>query len=92
MTRSECRACQPSLPRSLATDQVLWHPSEGKHLTMTENDPVVEKGQQQLDQLDEEIEKARRHLKEQTHEDEPTFVDEGTEDREDVDNNIAPPG
>jgi hypothetical protein len=59
---------------------------------VTEKDPVVEKGEEQLEHLDEEIQQARQHLKEQTHEGEPAFVDEGTEDTEDTDNNIAPPG
>jgi hypothetical protein len=59
---------------------------------VTDNDPVVEQDEEQLKQLDEEIQQARQHLKEQTHEDERAFVDEGTEDTKDVDNNIAPPG
>jgi hypothetical protein len=59
---------------------------------MADKDPVVEKGEEQLAHLDEEIREARQHLKEQTHEVEPAFIDEGTEDTEDVDNNIAPPG
>jgi hypothetical protein len=59
---------------------------------MADKDPTVEKDKKQLEHLDEEIQEARQHLKEQTHEDEPTFIDEGTEDRKDVDNNIAPPG
>lgn len=64
----------------------------GYHVTMPDNDPTVEKDQTQLEHLDEEIQQARQHLKEQTHEDERAFVDEGTEDTKDVDNNIAPPG
>jgi hypothetical protein len=59
---------------------------------VTDKDPVVEKGEEQLEHLDEEIQQARQHLKEQTHEGERAFVDEGTEDTEDVDDNIAPPG
>ena len=59
---------------------------------MADNDPTVEQDKKQLEHLDEEIQQARQHLKEQTHTDERSFIDEGTEDTEDVDNNIAPPG
>jgi ribosomal protein S15P/S13E len=59
---------------------------------MADKDPVVEKGEEQLAHLDEEIQEARQHLKEQTHEGERALIDEGTEDTKDVDDNIAPPG
>jgi hypothetical protein len=59
---------------------------------MTDKDPTVAKDQDQLEHLDEEMQEARQHLKEQTHEGERSFVDDGTEDRKDVDDNIVPPG
>jgi hypothetical protein len=59
---------------------------------MADKDPVVEKDQEQLANLDEEIGEARRHLKEQTQEGDRAFIDEGTEDTEDVDNTIVPAG
>jgi hypothetical protein len=40
---------------------------------------VVQKDEEELHQLDEEIAKARQHLKEQLHEGERTFIDEGRE-------------
>jgi hypothetical protein len=56
---------------------------------MTEKD-VVRNDEEKLEHLDEEIAQARQHLKEQQHEGEPTFIEEGTEDEGDVDNTIAP--
>jgi hypothetical protein len=53
---------------------------------------VVRDDEEKLEHLGEEIEQARQHLKEQQHEGERTFVDEGSEDSGDIDNTIAPPG
>jgi hypothetical protein len=59
---------------------------------MTERDPVVAKDEEQLEELDKEIAQARQHLREQTHEGERHFYEDGTEDRKDVDDTIVPPG
>jgi hypothetical protein len=59
---------------------------------MTEKDPVVARDEEELKELDKEISDARRHFREETHEGEHHFYDEGTELTENVDNNISPPG
>ena len=60
---------------------------------MTDKDPVVAEDEEQLEHLDEEIAEAREHLKEQTHDGERYFYEDGTaDDPSEVDNNIAPPG
>ena len=56
---------------------------------MNEKD-VVRKDEEQLEQLDDEIGRARQHLKEQQHEGERTFIDEEGRDRGETDNTIAP--
>jgi hypothetical protein len=56
---------------------------------MSEKD-VVRKDEEQLEQLDDEIARARQHLKEQEHQGERTFVDEEGRDKGDTDNTIAP--
>jgi hypothetical protein len=45
---------------------------------MTDKDPQVAEDEKQLEQLDDEIRVARQHLKEQTHEGEQYFYEEGT--------------
>jgi hypothetical protein len=57
---------------------------------MNEKD-VVKKGEEQLKHLDDEINTARQHLKEQTHEGERSFIEEGS-DKGETDNTIVPPG
>lgn len=61
---------------------------------MTEKDEesVVEKDKEQLAKFDEDIGKARQHLKQQTHEGEETFIEEGSESRGETDDTIVPPG
>ena len=60
---------------------------------MTEQDPVVAKDEAELKELDEEIAVAKEHLKEQTHQGERYFYEDGAEDDpREVDDNIAPPG
>ena len=59
---------------------------------MNEKD-VVRKDEEELQRLDAEIAQARQHLKEELHEGERTFIDEGSDegdDKGDVDNSIAP--
>ena len=59
---------------------------------MNEKD-VVRKDEEELQRLDAEIAQARQHLKEEPHEGERTFIDEGSDegdDKGDVDNSIAP--
>ena len=58
---------------------------------MSEKD-VVRKDEEQLEQLDDEIARARQHLKEQQHQGERTFIDEEGRDqaKDDTDNTIAP--
>ena len=56
---------------------------------MSEKD-VVRKDEEQLEQLDDEIGRARQHLKEQQHEGERTFIDEEGRDKGETDNTIAP--
>jgi hypothetical protein len=56
---------------------------------MNEKD-VVRKDQEQLEQLDDEIARARQHLKEAQHEGERTFIDEEGPDKGDTDDSIAP--
>jgi hypothetical protein len=58
---------------------------------MTEKD-VVRKDEDQLEHLDEEIARARQHLKQEMHEGERTFIDEEGEDKGGTDNTIVPPG
>jgi hypothetical protein len=53
---------------------------------------VVRKDEEQLEHLDEEIAQARRHLKEELHEGERTFIDEEGKDTGETDNTIIPPG
>jgi hypothetical protein len=57
---------------------------------MNEKD-VVKKDEEQLKHLDDEINAARQHLKEQTHEGERSFIEEGS-DKGETDNTIVPPG
>ena len=57
---------------------------------MVDKDPVVEKDEEQLEHLEKDIELARQHLKEQTHEGERTFIDDGDESAGETDNSIAP--
>jgi hypothetical protein len=58
---------------------------------MTTEDEVVAKDEEQLQQLDQKISEARQHLKEQTHDDERSFIDEeGSDHSGETDNNIAP--
>ena len=61
---------------------------------MSEKD-VVRKDEEQLEHLEEEIAQARRHLKQELHEGERTFIDEEGSDEEgpdkgETDNTIAP--
>jgi hypothetical protein len=56
---------------------------------MSEKD-VVRKDEEQLEDLDKEIARARRHLKEEQHEGERTFVDEEGRDTGETDDTIAP--
>ena len=61
---------------------------------MSEKD-VVRKDEEQLEQLDDEIARAREHLKAQEHKGERTFIDEECSDEEgpnkgETDNTIAP--
>ena len=58
---------------------------------MSEKD-VVRKDEEQLEQLDDEIARAKQHFKEQQHEGERTFIDEEGRDqaKDDTDNTIAP--
>jgi hypothetical protein len=53
---------------------------------------VVEEDKQRLAELDEEINQTRQHLKQQTGEDGPTFIEEGSESRGETDDTIVPPG
>jgi hypothetical protein len=46
---------------------------------MVDKDPVVEKDEEELEHLEKDIAAARRHLKEQTHEGEQTFIENGPE-------------
>jgi hypothetical protein len=57
---------------------------------MVDKDPVVEKDEEQLEHLEKDIAEARQHLKEQTHEGERTFIDDGSESAGETDNSIAP--
>jgi hypothetical protein len=59
---------------------------------MADKDPVVEQDEEKLEHLEKDIAVARQHLKEQTHEGERTFVDDGNESAGEVDDSIAPPG
>jgi hypothetical protein len=59
---------------------------------MVDKDPVVAHDEEELEQLEKDIEVARQHLKEQTHEDERTFIDDGDDSAGEVDDAIAPPG
>jgi hypothetical protein len=67
-------------------------PLDGYHTTMTDKDPPLpEEDEKKLEHLDEEIGQARQHLKEQTHEGEETFIEEGgPADQAETDNTIAP--
>ncbi|HSS09507.1 MAG TPA: hypothetical protein VLL25_06455 [Acidimicrobiales bacterium] len=52
---------------------------------------VVQKDEEELHRLDEEIAQARQHLKEELHQGEPSFIEEGREEDEgDTDDTIAP--
>jgi hypothetical protein len=51
---------------------------------------VVQKDEEELHRLDEEIAQARQHLKEELHQGEPSFIEEGREDEGDTDDTIAP--
>jgi hypothetical protein len=63
----------------------------GYHFRMP--DDTVKRDKEQLEHLGEEIDEARKHLKEWTGESDRHFIDEGTEDRgEPVDDTIVPPG
>jgi hypothetical protein len=57
---------------------------------MVDKDPVVAKDEEELEQLEQDIAVARRHLKEQTHEGEETFINEGRDSAGETDNSIAP--
>jgi hypothetical protein len=59
---------------------------------MVDKDPVVAKDEEELEHLEKDIEVARRHLKEQSHEGERRFIDDGSQSAGDVDDAIAPPG
>lgn len=59
---------------------------------MVDEDPVVAADKEQLEHLDKDIAAARQHLKEQTHEDERSFIDDGDESRGETDDAIVPPG
>jgi hypothetical protein len=61
-------------------------------MTNADKESAVEKDEQQLTKLDQDIDKARQHLKEQTREGEETFIQEGSESRGETDDTIAPPG
>ncbi|HLY84664.1 MAG TPA: hypothetical protein VKQ71_16885 [Acidimicrobiales bacterium] len=52
---------------------------------MTEKDPVVVEDEEQLEHLDEEINTARRHLKEQTHEGQEYFYEDAPPDKGETD-------
>jgi hypothetical protein len=64
----------------------------GTVVDMVDKDPVVAKDEEELEHLEKDIEVARRHLKEQTHEGERTFISDGSESGGEVDDAIAPPG
>jgi hypothetical protein len=56
---------------------------------------MTEPQQEQLDELEEDIQAARRHANEALGDDaleEPHFIDEGTVEEDKVDNTIVPPG
>lgn len=57
---------------------------------MVDKDPVVEKDEEQLEHLEKEIAVARRHMKEQSHEGEHTFIEDGPQSAGETDNSIAP--
>jgi len=59
---------------------------------MVDKDPVVEKDEEQLEQLGHDIAEARQHLKEQTHEGEETFIGDSPASAGQTDDAIAPPG
>jgi hypothetical protein len=59
---------------------------------MVDKDPVVAKDEEQLEHLEQDIAVARQHLKEQTHEGERAFIDDGDESAGETDDAIAPPG
>jgi hypothetical protein len=59
---------------------------------MVDKDPVVAHDEEELEQLEKDIAVARQHLKEQTHEGERTFIDDGDQSGGQVDDAIAPPG
>jgi hypothetical protein len=62
----------------------------GRVSDMVDKDPVVEKDEEQLEDLEKEIAVARRHLKEQTHEGERTFIEDGPPSAGETDTSIAP--
>ncbi|HSS08490.1 MAG TPA: hypothetical protein VLL25_01300 [Acidimicrobiales bacterium] len=51
---------------------------------------VVQKDEEELHRLDEEIAQARQHLKEELHQGEPSFIEEGRENEGDTDDTTAP--
>ena len=59
---------------------------------MTDHRKEIEQDEKRLDELGREIEEVRSHTPEFQHAHEPHFIDEGSEDTEDVDDTIAPPG
>jgi hypothetical protein len=59
---------------------------------MVDKDPVVVHDEEELEQLEKDIAVARQHLKEQAHDGERTFIDDGDESGGEVDDAIAPPG
>jgi hypothetical protein len=60
-------------------------------MTDTDNDAGKE-DEERLAKLDADIEQARQHVKQQTHEDQETFIQEGDESQGQTDDTIAPPG
>jgi hypothetical protein len=59
---------------------------------MVSKDPVVKKDEEELEHLEKDIAVARQHLKEQTHEGEETFINEGRNSVGETDDAIVPPG
>jgi hypothetical protein len=53
---------------------------------------TIEQDKQRLAELDDEINQARQHLRQQSGEDGPSFKDEGTESQGETDDTIVPPG